>query len=215
MLLKDYLKKVSALDTDTVKFGSVKEKLLQLIPQSKFDELVERMQQVKGWENQGIVNEISNHMEAASMFRNYRETYTSQPEDYGLVNKIIAYVTSKKDSRPGDVVCDYRKNSNFEYSQYEDGSHQISAVFHPNHSLIWVVETNNKVAGHPDQFYYGEGVKYIIYVYTPSAEVRKNCHAIKVRESLENKGILDEIKAIEEEAANKIAALKSKAGIKE
>lgn len=209
MLLQDYLKEISGL-SEKGSLNSTRSKLLKLIPQQKFDELSTKMKVYSNWEESCLIKEIRNHGEAASMFRNYSETYAGR---YGLTNKIISFIASKSDTVPGDVVFDYIKDKDGAFAPYEDGSHVVSATFHPNHSLIWMVTTNNVVFGKPDETYYGEGIKYIIYVYTPSDEVRENCLLIKQKKALQNKGIYEQISVIEKETAKRIAKLKEEAGI--
>lgn len=215
MLVKDYLEGVAGLKADETVMPKLKESLLSLMPQSKFNQLMLEMQNEKDWDQQAIVVTIgnSNVMELATYFRNYEETYVGQEKDYGIKNEIICFVSDKPDTKPGDVLCNYRKNASLKYTYNEDGSHARPAVFHPDHILTWVTKTNNKISGVKEGYYFGKGVKYVVYVYIPSEEVRKNCYLIKEKQKLKDKGVYDKIRAIQTDADEQIAALKKEAGI--
>lgn len=216
MLHGDYLKEVAALKADKSILNYTRGTLLGLMPQSKFDELIVKMQGEENWESKSLIIFGDNCDKVFSTFTNYSETYAGQNANYGRVDTVLFSICSKSHTKHGDIVMAYKKDANLNYESYDNGSTFIKPTgFHPNHSLIWVIKTNNKVAGDPDKTFYGEGIEYVIYVYTPSAEVRKNCHLIKLRKELANKPAFDQIAAIREKAEKEIAAIKVAAGIKD
>ena len=211
MKLETYLEEDNELTPEELKLSPILKKLLHIITdQSKLDSLLEIMENKKDWEKKSLVIELSNYKDVLSVFKDFSESYCNNL--LGRVDKIIRpFICSRTDTKPGECIIGYKKDKDYIY-EYDDNCTSSKEVknLHPNHSLIFVVETNNKVFNKPDETAYGKGIKYLIYIYLPSSDsiLREHCFCIKRKKEKLNAPVIKKISAATKKHNSKIDELK-------
>lgn len=211
MLQNDFAKGKKLLEKVSLNLHPIDEALLGPISKSEYDLLLKKMEPESNWREQCSIVLLDDYSKAESKFKHYREIYCGID---GLVNSVVGFISKKEGTAPENFIFSQKKDKAGAFETNDDGSSKQEGKFNVNHSLIWVIKTNNTVFEKPDETVYGEGIKYIIYIYKPSTDMIKTSALIELARKQQIEQMNSEIAAVKTNLESEIAPRKKRSGIR-